>query len=366
MAAPQQCFKVQKEAVPQQSCTKRSGWAVLKEPTKDAPPQLLERFDFSVGPLGADEVDLKPEVHGLCHTDVAMMCNAWEMSRFPMIPGHECVGFVVACGAGVSNVKVGDRVGIGFLRETCQQCAACKAGKQNICVEGVKGTVMPVSETEGARGCFQDVVRIKAPFCLSIPDSIDSITAAPLLCAGVTVFQPLAKYLRPGMRVAIVGVGGLGHLAVGFASKLGGAVTAVDVDERKLEDAQQLGADKCMMMDDFLTCEKEYDLVLDCATVLVDAKPMLDTLVPGGTLVLIGIPGSSLDLKVPALETVFYQRTIAGTNIGGVADVQEMFRFVEAKGITVMAEQFPMAEINAAVKHLNDGKAHYRCVLICQ
>lgn len=229
--------------------------------------------------------------------------NAWQQSAFPMIPGHELIGTIVSAGSGVTEFKVGQRVGVGFLRDACMQCANCKSGQQNICLRGAKGMVHPVAEGVGARGCFQDVVHANTAFVFAIPDELDSASAAPLMCAvrhercsaqsslsqlqGVTVYAPLKRNLtKPGMRVAIIGTGGLGHLAVQFASAMGGIVTAVDTVEAKATTAKMLGAAEACTFDTFVkgSCGR-FDLVLDCSTVLKDAAPLLEALVPGGTLV---------------------------------------------------------------------------------
>ena len=201
-----------------------------------------------------------------------------------------------------------------------------------------------------------------------IPDGLDSAHAAPLLCAGVTVYSPLKQYLTPGADVAVLGAGGLGHLAVQFADKMGACVTAVDVQAGKAaECCDQMGAMASMSADDFFSGAanaKKFDLVLNCATSEVDGAKLAATLRPGGVAVQLGIPGAGLTCGLPVLETAFFELKFVGSNTGGRAITAEMLQFAAKKGIAPMVEQMPMADVNKAMQRINAGEAHYRIVLV--
>ena len=295
---------------------------------------------------------------GVCHTDISMAFDAWKRSKFPFIPGHEAVGIVTEVGRSVKLVKVGDRVGVGYLGSSCGVCLSCLRGEENICSAGVEGLI-----EYGGKGGWANVVRAKAKFCYPIPDSLSSMDAAPLLCAGVTVYSPLKAHVRPGCEVCVLGCGGLGHLAVQFASKMGASVTCVDLAPEKAADCMRLGADRHMSLEEFMSGKTKVNLILNSSPATVDTKAM-GALLPGGTLVQLGIPGAGLTAAVPLLETTMLQLHFAGSVVGGRAAMMECLEFAAKKGIRPMVEPMPFDKVNEAIERINTGKAHFRIVLV--
>ena len=309
--------------------------------------------------MSCGQVDVAVTHCGVCHTDISLAFDAWKRSKFPFIPGHEAVGIVTEVGRSVKLVKVGDRVGVGYIRDTCGVCLSCLRGEENICSAGIQGTI-----EFGGKGGWANVVRAKAKFVFPIPDQLSSLDAAPLLCAGVTVYSPLKAHVTPGCEVCVLGCGGLGHLAVQFASKMGACVTCVDIDPGKAADCMRLGADRHMSLADFLSDNTKFNLVLNSSPMVVDAKKAMGALFPGGTLVQLGIPGAGLTADVPLLETTMLQLQFAGSNVGGRATMMECLQFAGKKGIRPMVEPMPFAQVNEAIERINSGKAHFRIVLV--
>ena len=295
---------------------------------------------------------------GVCHTDISMAFDAWKKAAFPFIPGHEAVGVVAAVGSSDKLVHPGDRVGVGYIRDSCGACLNCLRGCENIC-KGVVGTI-----EQGGKGGWASYVRTKARFVFPIPEALDSLHAGPLLCAGVTVFSPLKQHVTPGCSVAILGAGGLGHLACQFADKMGACVTAVDVQAAKAADCQALGAERSMSADEFFSGAAKFDLILNCATTTVDGTKLMAALAPGGTAVQLGIPGAGLAIELPVLETTFFQQTYRGSNTGGRAVTMECLQFAAKKGIAPRVEPMPLKDVNKAIERINAGEAHFRIVLV--
>lgn len=335
--------------------TQRVGYAV------NSVKEKLRPFRYEVGPLGANEVDIRVTHNGVCHTDIHMRDDDWGISGFPFIPGHEVVGVVEAVGSGVSMLQPGMRAGVGWIANSCRKCACCLRGEENICKEGYTGLIV-----NGNHGGFQMTMRAPADFTYVIPDGLDSSSAAPLLCAGVTVYAPLKRYIRyPGSKVAVMGVGGLGHLALQFAAKMGAEVTAIDAFADKKEEALGLGASDFMTWDDAISGKAagKFDLLLNCASAKVDAGKMLSLLSTDGTAVQVGIPGGNAQLTLPLQDLVFNQKSMAGSIVGGRADMQEMLDFAAKKGIKPMVETMKLSQVNEAFDFVASGKARYRVVL---
>jgi uncharacterized zinc-type alcohol dehydrogenase-like protein len=229
-----------------------------------------------------------------------------------------------------------------------------------VCEAGIIGTI-----ESGGKGGWSDYVRTKGKFLFILPDELDSLHAGPLLCAGVTVFSPLVQHVTPGCDVAVLGCGGLGHLAVQFADKMGACVTAVDVQADKADGCKHLGVScKAMSADDFFGGAAKFNLVLNCATTAVDGAKLAATLLPGGVAVQLGIPGAGVNVELPLLETAFFELKFAGSNTGGRAITQQCLQFAAKKGIVPTVEQMPMQDVNKAIERINAGEAHYRIVLV--
>ena len=263
---------------------------------------------------------------------------------------------------------MGQRVGVGWVANSCRCCSACLRGEENICKAGYTGLIVG----EGAKGGFANIVRVPADFAYTLPDKLSSAAAAPLLCAGITVYAPIRRWVKPGMHVAILGVGGLGHLAVQFASAFGAVVTAVDVDASKADEAAKLHADRFVAFSDYITGNgevgKEFvsaiDVVINCIPASIDTGAVLLSLAPNGTLVQVGLPAHNPVMAVPLLQLVFGQKRVVGSVVGGRGDMAEMLELCAAKGIAPMVELAPLSDVNEQMARVAAGKARYRVVLL--
>ncbi|KAL6751872.1 chaperonin 10-like protein [Haematococcus lacustris] len=335
--------------------TKSTGFACLEAKA----PLQLHTMELPAE-LPPTEIDIQVTHNGVCHSDLHMRDDDWGLSKFPFFAGHEVVGIVTAKGAQVSGLEVGQRVGVGWIRCSCRRCGACIKGQENLCAQGYTGLIV-----NGNNGGFQSVLRAPADFSYTLPDELASEHAAPLLCAGVTVYAPLKRYItRPAMKVAILGVGGLGHLGVQYAAALGSVVTAIDNDLSKKEEAKTLGADEFMHWNDenLASHTGAFDVILNCVSANLDTGKLLAMLRNDGTLVQLGIPGGAT-MTLPLQDVVFGQKKVAGSIVGGRADMHEMLDFSAAKGIKPMIELMPMHKVNEALARMHSGKAKYRVVL---
>lgn len=305
-----------------------------------------------------------PQHNGLCHTDLHMRDDDWGASSFPLFPGHEVVGTITEVGAGVPADRIGERVGVGWICNACRRCAACLRGEENICRCGYKGLIVGPD----AKGGFAGTIRVSGDFCYTIPDALSSEAAAPLLCAGITVYQPIRKWVSPGSRVAVVGVGGLGHLALQFADAVGGVVTAIDMDASKAEEARGFGARAFVHLPEFQgepnKFEGTFDVLINCTPVLLNTEAMLRALAPDSTLVQVGIPAHNPVMQVPLLPLVFFQKRVVGSIVGGRTIMTEMLALAAAKGIKPMTELMPLRSVNEAMAKVQRGEARYRVVLL--
>jgi uncharacterized zinc-type alcohol dehydrogenase-like protein len=318
----------------------------------------LEPFSYDPGPLPATEVEIAVSHCGLCHSDLHLIDDAWGRSRYPLVPGHEIVGTVVTCGAQVRELRPGQRVGVGWQRGACLGCDLCVAGQENLCPEQ-EATCL------GHPGGLGERVRADARFAFALPDDLDPAHAAPLLCGGVTVYAPLRRYaVGPTSRVAVVGIGGLGHLALAMLRVLGCEVTAFSTSPSKRDEALALGAHHFASSSEpraVLEHANRFDLVLSTVHARLDWTTFVRTLRPRGTLCLVGAPPGLL--QIPASLLVTGERSIAGSDIGGRAQIREMLRFCARHRVHPTVESFPMAEVNTAIDRLRENKIRYRAVL---
>ena len=251
-----------------------------------------------------NDIEIQVTHNGLCHTDLHMRDNDWGISQFPLVPGHEVVGTVTEIGTQVTTLKVGDRVGFGWIRDSCRVCSHCLQGQENICRQGYTGLIV------GHHGGFADRLRAPADFAYKIPESLDSAHAAPLLCAGITVYTPLRTYLNhPAMRVGVIGIGGLGHLAIQFARAMGAEVTAFSTSADKEQETRAFGAHHFRQLNE-KNCEHMtgyYDLILNTSPAGIDWQSALGLLGNNGVLCVVGVPPSeTINLALTAL--VFGQK----------------------------------------------------------
>jgi len=322
----------------------------------------LERFEYDPGPLGSEEVEIAISHCGICHTDAAMIDDEWRVTRFPFVPGHEIAGTVSAVGSQVDplRLKVGQRVAMGAICGACMSCEWCEAGKHNVCAKRVD-TVL-----RGHQGGFASHVRAaNYRFVYPLPDELAAEHAAPLLCAGATVFAPLLRYdVRPTDRVAVVGIGGLGHLAVQYLAKWGCEVTAITSSHGKDDEARGFGARHVIVSKSGGALEQaagSFDFILSTVSADLPWDLYLGALRPRGKLCVVGLPANSLAFSAFSLLTA--EKVVAGGVPGSPVETAQMLRFTARHGIKPQVELFPMNEANRAVEHTRQGRARYRAVL---
>lgn len=317
----------------------------------------LAPFAYDPGPIGADEVEIKVTACGVCHSDVSMINNDWRASRYPLVPGHEVVGEIAALGSGVSHLKVGQMVGVGWTSHSCQTCSPCLSGRQQRCQTG--------TTTIAGRGGFADRIRVQHIWAVPLPDGIDVQSAGPLFCGGITVFAPFLDFdLRPTDRVGIIGIGGLGHLAVQFANAWGCEVTAFTSSTDKDDELKALGAHRVVNSRDDAAIKAErgyFDYILTTVNVSLNWPLYMRALRPEGKLITVGIVPEPMG--IPANALVGGARMVAGSDTGPPDMVAKMLEFCVRHDIKPMIETFPMSECNAAIERLESGKARYRIVL---
>lgn len=319
----------------------------------------LECFSFDPGPIGPEEVEIKVSHCGLCHSDLSMLDNEWGMSKYPFVPGHEVTGTVVALGEHAKGLKVGQRVGLGWTAHSCLHCHECLSGQQHLCAEG-QGTII------GRHGGFADRVRAQWTWVRPLPAALDLAKVGPLLCGGITVFTPLLLHDVPSTaRVGIIGIGGLGHMALQFAHKWGCEVHAFTTSDSKEAEARQLGAHYVhnTRKDGVLKkLSRNFDLIISTINAPSDIPGFLETLAPNGCFHNVG--AVLKPLEVPAFSLILGQRSVSGSPTGSPTAIDEMLKFSARHCIAPVVEYFPMSMANDALEHLRSGKARYRIVLV--
>lgn len=318
----------------------------------------LREFEYEPGPLGPHDVEIKVEHCGICHSDLSMIDNEWGISSYPLVPGHEVVGTVTALGAGVTTLQTGDRVGLGWHAGYCMTCPSCMAGDHNLCAEA-QGTII------GRHGGFADRVRARGASVVRLPQGLDPQSAGPLFCGGITVFNPLVQFdIRPTDRVGIIGIGGLGHLALQFASAWGCEVTAFTSSAAKQAEALQLGATQTINSRDeaeLKAAAGSFDLLISTVNVKLDWASYLATLRPRGRLHFVG---ATLDpIEVGVFSLIGGQRSISGSPVGSPANIARMLEFASRHDIRPVTESFSFTRVNEALERLRSGQARYRIVL---
>lgn len=322
-----------------------------------AAKQKMIRQQIDLGPLGDEEVEVAVEYCGLCHSDLSMLNNDWGMTRYPAIFGHEATGRVVALGAAAKGLKMGQRVGIGWTAGSCMHCRQCKSGDQHLCHQAQPTIV-------NHRGAFARHVRSHWAWAVPLPEGLDVAESGPLLCGGITVFNPLMMFAKPMSRVGIVGIGGLGHMGVKFAAAYGCDVTAFTSSEKKFDEARGFGAHHVVSSRDsaaIKTLAGTLDLLIVTANVTLDWEALLGTLAPRGRMHVVG--AVTEPMAIPAMPLIFGLRSISGSPTGSPVDMETMLEFAARHKITPQTEHFPMSKINEAFERLEAGKARYRIVL---
>ncbi|MEK7755069.1 MAG: NAD(P)-dependent alcohol dehydrogenase [Acidobacteriota bacterium] len=319
--------------------------------------QPLSPFTYDPGELQPQEVEIAITHCGICHTDVHLIDNDFGISAFPLVPGHEIVGLVTRAGAAAGNLQVGQRVGVGWQKGACMSCEWCAQGAQNLCAQALPTCL-------AGYGGFATSIRVDSRFALPIPDGLDSAVAAPMLCGGVTVYSPLSRRVRPGARVGVIGIGGLGHLALQFARAMGAEVFAFSTSPSKEEEAGRYGAHHFVLSSDANQMQKagrSLDFLLDTATGTLDWPAWLATLRPNGTFCLVGAPSGPIMLS--AMQMIFGQLRFEASVVGSPSQIAEMFRFAANHNVRTAVEVVPLAEVNAALAKVRKYEARYRMVL---
>jgi uncharacterized zinc-type alcohol dehydrogenase-like protein len=315
-------------------------------------------YKYDPGDIKPNEVEIAITHCGICRSDIHMVDNDWCTSRYPLIPGHEIIGKVTVTGSAVLGLNSGDRVGVGWQANSCGLCEWCLQGEENLCADS-QGTCVH------RNGGYADRVRINVRFVIPIPDGLESERAAPLLCGGVTVYNPIRNHgVNPASRVGIIGIGGLGHLALQFAHAFGAEVTAFSSSPAKEADARSLGADNFVNTRESKTLKKlagHFDFILSTIEADQDWGAYIAGLRPHGKLCFVGVPPGSLGLSVNAL--VSGGKVIAGSPSGSPRMIREMLRVAERHKVQAITERFPMAKANEAVVKVKKNQVRYRAVL---
>lgn len=343
--------------------TKCCGWAA---PSSTAP---LEYWEFERRALRDDDVSIKIDYCGICHTDIHVVRDEWGRDTwYPLVPGHEIVGHVTTVGKSVKKFKVGDLVGVGCMVDSCLKCSECTAGEEQCCAERFTNTYNCKSRdgTEVTKGGYADHIVVKEAFVLRMPKEIDPAAAAPLLCAGITTYSPLRRWgVKQGTRVGVVGLGGLGHMAVKLAKAMGAHVTVFTTSKGKAESARELGADKVVISTDssqMSAMARQLDVNIDTVGAQHDLSTYFTILAPRGVHVLVGIPSKPHPPLHPMLM-VSGSKCLAGSGIGGIRETQEMLDFCAKHKITADIEMIKISDVNLAYERMLKNDVKYRFVI---
>jgi uncharacterized zinc-type alcohol dehydrogenase-like protein len=322
------------------------------------PGGKLEPYAYNPGDLKPREVEIDVQYCGICHSDLNVLDNDWGGTPYPVVPGHEAVGKIARIGDEVKHLAVGQTVGLGWHAGYCNACALCDTGDHNLCT-GAQATII------GHHGAFADKVRAAANSAVPIPDGIELESAGPLFCGGITIFNPLVQFgIKPTDKAAVIGIGGLGHLALQFLNAWGCEVTAFTSSEEKKKEALSLGADDTLNSRDLKAIETaagRFDLVIATVNVKLDWNLYLNTLKPRGRLHFVGALMDPLDINVFSL--IMGQRSVSGSPVGSPATMAKMLDFARRHDIKPIIETFKFDDVNEAIKRLRSGRAHYRIVL---
>jgi uncharacterized zinc-type alcohol dehydrogenase-like protein len=331
----------------------------------------LAPFSFERRDPGPHDVVIDILFCGVCHSDLHTARGEWEGVRFPSVPGHEIVGRVTAVGGHVGKFKAGDKVAIGCLVDSCQHCGPCKSGLEQYCETGATGTYNGPEQGTGANtyGGYSDRIVVREEFVLRLPDGIDPAAAAPLLCAGITTYSPLRHWKAgPGRKVGVVGLGGLGHMAVKLAHAMGAEVTLFTTSPGKEEDARRLGAAHVVLSKDpdaMATQARSLDLIINTVAAPMDLDPYIAALALDGAMVLVGAPPSAH--KSPSVfPLLMARRSIAGSAIGGIPETQEMLDFCAERGVVSDIEIIAIQSIEQAYARMLKSDVKYRFVIDMQ
>lgn len=333
-----------------------------------SPTGALVPFRFDRREPRPDDVVIEILYCGVCHSDLHTARNDWGRTTYPVVPGHEIIGRVTSVGSAVTRFKAGDAVGVGCMVDACRHCGPCGHGEEQYCEEGATYTYGAKDRHDHSltRGGYSERIVVSEAFVLRIPDGLDLTGAAPLLCAGITTWSPLRHWgVTRGSRVAVTGLGGLGHMALKFSKALGAEVTLFTRSKGKEADARRLGADHIVQSTEdpqMAAVKGRFDLILDTVPYVHDLNPYLSTLAVGGTLVLVGYLGP-LEPMLNTTPMVLQRKAVAGSLIGGIRETQEMLDFCGQHGITSDIEVIRMQDINGVYERLLKSDVKYRFVI---
>ena len=318
----------------------------------------LEPYSYDPGELGPGEVEIDIQYCGVCHSDLSMLKNDWQLSDYPFVPGHEVVGNVAAKGEMVHHLEIGQPVGLGWFAQSCMTCEWCQSGHHNLCQES-KGLIV------GRHGGFADKVRAHSGWVIPLPDNVNPAVAGPLFCGGITVFNPIVQFsIKPTDRVGVIGIGGLGHMAIRFLDAWGCDVTAFSTSADKEAEARNLGADHFVNTRVEGELEKRansFDMILSTVNADLDWRAYVNALRQKGRLHFVGaVPGP---LSFDLFPLLMGQKSVSASPLGSPATTAQMLEFAARHAIEPVIETFPMDQVNDAMEHLHSGKARYRIVL---
>lgn len=332
----------------------------------DGPDKAFRSAEIKRRELDEKDVLIEIKFAGICHSDIHTAHGEWGEVSYPLVPGHEIAGIITEVGSGVSKFKVGDRAGVGCMVDSCGECVNCKAGEEQYCLEGNVPTYAGVDKYgEPTQGGYSTHIVVTEDFALHIPDGIELDAAAPLLCAGITTYSPLHHWnAGPGKKVAIVGMGGLGHMAVKIANAMGAEVTVLSQTLNKEEDGLAFGAKEYYATKDPETFDKlegRFDLIINTVSANIDIDAYFSLLTLDGTLVNVGAPGEPMSLNVMSL--IGHRRSFAGSMIGGIQETQEMLNFCAEHNIAPKIELISADQIDEAYKRVLASDVKYRFVI---
>ncbi|QDY44074.1 NADPH-dependent aldehyde reductase Ahr [Candidatus Pantoea soli] len=322
--------------------------------------EALVPYEYETGPLAAEEVLVEVDYCGVCHSDLSMIDNEWGISSFPVIAGHEVIGRISALGDAAQDkgLKVGQRVGIGWTAKSCQHCNACINGEQVNCENGSVPTIMN-------KGGFASHLRADWQWVIPLPESMDIASAGPLLCGGITVFKPLLMHhITATSRVGVIGIGGLGHMAIKLLRAMGAEVTAFSSNASKTESIKAMGADRVVNSRDpqaLKALAGQFDLIISTVAVDLDWQPYFQALAPHGKFHTVG--AVMKPFEVPAFSLIMGDRAVTGSSTGSPGQLRTLMKLASRADVAPQVEEFPMSKINDALDHVRAGKANYRVVL---
>ncbi len=318
----------------------------------------LTPFEYEPEPLGETEVEINVQYCGICHSDLSMLDNEWGISQYPLVPGHEVVGTVAALGKSVTHLQLGQQVGLGWYSSSCMTCEWCMSGDHNLCLT-VEATIV------GRYGGFADKVRAHQAWVVPLPEGLDAATAGPLFCGGITVFNPIVQFdIKPTDRVGVIGIGGLGHMALQFLKAWGCDVTAFSSSADKEAEALAMGAHHFVNSRDpesLKAVAGTFDLILSTVAADMDWSDYIAALRPRGRLHLVGVAPNPVSL--PVFPMMSGQRSMSGSPLGSPATTGQMLDFAARHSLAPLTEVFAFSQVNEAMDRLRSGKARYRVVL---